>query len=97
MRRSVRNQRAQRVVARSEVRKRRRESRLIWSVVEEERFMDFVILYLVIFVLTIVLLLTPMNVVLRRFHDYLSSRSDENKESYVSDHSLMCRKKMKDD
>ena len=35
--------------------------------------MDFVILYLVIFVLTIVLLLTPMNVVLRRFHDYLKS------------------------
>lgn len=59
--------------------------------------MDFVILYLVIFVLTIVLLLTPMNVVLRRFHDYLSSRNDENTESCVYDHSLMCRKKMKDD
>lgn len=53
--------------------KRRRESRLIWSVVGEARFMDFVILYLVIFVLTIVLLVTPINVVLRRFHDYLSS------------------------
>ena len=46
----------------------------------EERFMDFVILYLVIFVLTIVLLVTPLNVVLRRFHDYLNSRNDENKE-----------------
>lgn len=42
--------------------------------------MDFVILYLVIFVLTIVLLVTPLNVVLRRFHDYLNSRNDENKE-----------------
>lgn len=42
--------------------------------------MDFVILYLVIFVLTIVLLVTPMNVILRRFHDYLSSRNDEYKE-----------------
>lgn len=60
--------------------KRRRESRLIWSVVGEARFMDFVILYLVIFVLTIVLLVTPMNVVLRRFHDYLSSLNDEYKE-----------------
>ena len=48
---------------------------------EEGRFMDFVILYLVIFVLTIVLLLTPMNVVLRRFHDYLSSLGSGEEES----------------
>ena len=61
--------------------KRRRESRLIWSVVGEARFMDFVILYLVIFVLTIVLLVTPMNVVLRRFHDYLSSLGSGEEET----------------
>ena len=60
--------------------KRRRESRLIWSVVGEARFMDFVILYLVIFVLTIVLLVTPINVILSSFHDYLISRNDEYNE-----------------
>lgn len=43
--------------------------------------MDFVILYLVIFVFTIVLLLTPLNVVIRRFHVYLTSREDTNEES----------------
>lgn len=58
-----------------------RESGIFWSVVEEGRFMDFVILYLVIFVLTIVLLLTPMNVVLRRFHDYLSSLGSGEEET----------------
>ena len=59
--------------------------------------MDFVILYLVIFVLTIVLLVTPLNVVLRRFHDYLRSQNDGNEESYTFNSLLICRMKKKED
>lgn len=67
------------------------------SVVGGKRFMDFVILYLVIFVLTIVLLVTPLNVVLRRFHDYLRSQNDGNEESYTFNPLLICRMKKKED